>query len=175
MTEAAADGQVLFIAPKKVDGLPHGVHGMPQPSSSPMESVRFLCVEVVLVVFSSVFVQGGCFCDRSSSCSLSSLSPFSSLLFVVVVLPCVFIGGLFIVYFFYFSYILFLLFILILVICLFLLFLLYSIPSIYTYIFFMVILFITVLYIFYDISSFSIIFCFFYFLLLFIVYVILIF
>ncbi|XP_050708940.1 uncharacterized protein LOC126993839 [Eriocheir sinensis] len=45
VTEAAADGQVLFIAPKKVDGLPHGVHGMPQPSSSPMESVRFLYAE----------------------------------------------------------------------------------------------------------------------------------
>ncbi|KAG0728121.1 hypothetical protein GWK47_033153 [Chionoecetes opilio] len=42
VSEAAADGQVLFMAPQKLQRLPPGVHGMPTPSSSALENVRFL-------------------------------------------------------------------------------------------------------------------------------------
>lgn len=42
MTEGAAGGQVLFVAPKKLDHLPPSVHGMPQPSSFAMNNIKFL-------------------------------------------------------------------------------------------------------------------------------------
>ncbi|XP_071531691.1 uncharacterized protein [Panulirus ornatus] len=42
VTEGAAGGQVLFVAPKKLDHLPPSVHGMPQPSSSAMNNIQFL-------------------------------------------------------------------------------------------------------------------------------------
>ncbi|XP_063841430.1 uncharacterized protein LOC135089586 isoform X1 [Scylla paramamosain] len=42
ISEAAADGQVLYIAPQKLQGLPPSVDGMPHPSSSFLENVRFL-------------------------------------------------------------------------------------------------------------------------------------
>ncbi|XP_053644731.2 uncharacterized protein [Cherax quadricarinatus] len=42
ITEGAGGGRVLFVAPKKLDSLPPGVHGMPQASSSAMNNITFL-------------------------------------------------------------------------------------------------------------------------------------
>ncbi|XP_047477607.1 uncharacterized protein LOC125031129 [Penaeus chinensis] len=42
VTEGEAGGQVLFMAPQKLARLPPPVHGMPPPSSSAMNNIRFL-------------------------------------------------------------------------------------------------------------------------------------
>ncbi|XP_037784155.1 uncharacterized protein LOC119580217 [Penaeus monodon] len=42
VTEGEAGGQVLFMAPQKLTRLPPPVHGMPPPSSSAMNNIRFL-------------------------------------------------------------------------------------------------------------------------------------
>ncbi|XP_027214805.2 microtubule-associated protein 9 [Penaeus vannamei] len=42
VTEGEVGGQVLFMAPQKLARLPPPVHGMPPPSSSAMNNIRFL-------------------------------------------------------------------------------------------------------------------------------------
>ncbi|KAK7072023.1 hypothetical protein SK128_016838 [Halocaridina rubra] len=42
VSEGTTGGQVLFIAPSKLNHLPPSVHGMAQPSSQSMNNIRFL-------------------------------------------------------------------------------------------------------------------------------------
>ncbi|XP_045599097.2 uncharacterized protein [Procambarus clarkii] len=42
VTEGAGGGQVLFVAPKRLDSLPPSVHGMPRASTSTMNNIKFL-------------------------------------------------------------------------------------------------------------------------------------
>ncbi|XP_063841431.1 uncharacterized protein LOC135089586 isoform X2 [Scylla paramamosain] len=74
ISEAAADGQVLYIAPQKLQGLPPSVDGMPHPSSSFLENVRFLDAASQLVNAArilSLAQESAEFCSNSPDCRIS--------------------------------------------------------------------------------------------------------